>query len=99
MERTIRTRSISSIAASAASVLIAMATAIPAVAEEDELYISNYTGNSVTVYHRTAAGDVMPIRTLAGHGAGLDGPDGLAVDTVNDELIVASQNAECDRRP
>src|SRR5712691_639131 len=56
---------------------------------QEELFVTNQ-GGSVTVYARTANGDVAPLRTLAGAATGLNTPVGLAVDTVNNELAVAN---------
>ena len=59
---------------------------------QNELFVANNGNNSVTVYTRTANGDVAPLRTLVGAATGLNGPSGLAVDTVNNELFVANIN-------
>src|SRR6266496_2907899 len=56
---------------------------------QEELFVTNQ-GGSVTVYARTANGDVAPLRTISGAATGLNGPFGLAVDTVNNELAVAN---------
>ena len=60
----------------------------------DELLVANSArmdGNSsVTVYSRTANGDTAPLRTLSGAATGLSVPFGLAVDTVNNELVVGN---------
>ncbi|HMA29924.1 MAG TPA: hypothetical protein VKS23_08670, partial [Thermoanaerobaculia bacterium] len=56
---------------------------------QDELFVTS--GNSIMVYARTANGNVAPLRTIAGAATGLNAPDGLAVDTVNNELVVANQ--------
>jgi hypothetical protein len=59
---------------------------------EDELFVANFGANSITVYGRTANGDVGPTGTLAGPATGLNGPIGVVVDTVNDELVVTNLN-------
>ena len=59
---------------------------------EDELFVANFDANSITVYSRTASGDVAPTGTLAGAATGLSGPIGVVVDTVNDELMVTNLN-------
>jgi DNA-binding beta-propeller fold protein YncE len=59
---------------------------------QEELFVTNAVNNSVTVYSRTASGSPAPIRTLAGAATGLSNPVGLAVDTVNNELVVANNN-------
>ena len=45
---------------------------------------------SITVYSRTPSGADVPLRTLSGGATELASPRGLAVDTVNDELIVVN---------
>ena len=57
---------------------------------QDELFVTNGGGDSVTVYARTANGNMAPIRTISGGATGLSTPRGLAVDTVNNELAVAN---------
>jgi len=58
----------------------------------NELFVANSNGsaNSITVYSRTASGNTAPTRTLSGASTGLSSPDGIAVDTVNNELFVAN---------
>jgi hypothetical protein len=59
----------------------------------DEVLISNQVGGmqgSVTVYPRTASGNVAPIRTLSGPATGLSTAQVLALDPVHDEIVVAS---------
>src|SRR5690349_10364966 len=57
---------------------------------QGELFVTNQNANSVTVYARTANGDVAPLRTISGAATGLNLPEGLAVDSVNNELVVAN---------
>jgi len=57
---------------------------------QDELIVTNFNGNSVTVYPRTASGNVTPIRTLTGVATGLNAPLGVAEDLVHGELFVAN---------
>lgn len=61
---------------------------------QDEIFVAN-GNNSITVHARTANGNVAPLRTLVGAATGLSGPNGIAVDLVNNELIVvnASNNS------
>ncbi len=59
---------------------------------QDELFVSNSNSNSVTVYARTASGNAAPIRVLAGNATGLGNPSGIAVDLVNDELLVVNKS-------
>ena len=59
----------------------------------DELFVVNYRvadGGSVTVFSRTASGDVAPIRILQGPGTLLKDPQGIALDLGRDEIIVAN---------
>lgn len=58
---------------------------------QDEIYVSNNNGNSVTVYARNAAGNAAPLRVLAGNATGLNSPSGIAVDLRNNELLVANK--------
>ncbi len=51
---------------------------LPAAAQ-DELYVANAGGDSITVYSRTADGNVTPLRTISGGLTGLSGPVGLAL--------------------
>ena len=60
----------------------------PALAQ-GELFVTNFSNNSVTVYSRTVAGNTAPIRTLSGPLTGLNASlSRLVVDTVNNELVV-----------
>ncbi len=45
---------------------------------------------SVTVYKRTDTGNVLPQRTIMGAQTGLKDPEGVGVDTVNDEIVVTN---------
>jgi len=61
----------------------------------NELFVANYkvaSGGSITVYSRTANGNVAPVRTIQGNATGLNLPQGLALtlDLVHDEIVVAS---------
>lgn len=56
---------------------------------QNELFITNDGGNSVTVFPRTASGDPAS-RIIAGAATGLSRPKGIAVDTVNNEIYVAN---------
>ena len=67
--------------------MLVVVGAAPAFAQ-DEMFVTNAT--SITVYARTANGNVAPVRTLAGAATGLNFPVGVAVDLVNNELIVAN---------
>jgi DNA-binding beta-propeller fold protein YncE len=58
----------------------------------NEIYVANNSARrgSVTVYARTANGNVAPLRTIAGESTELDGPRALSVDTTHNELFVLS---------
>jgi DNA-binding beta-propeller fold protein YncE len=55
----------------------------------NELLIASNNTSAVTVYSRTANGNVAPLRTISGVSTGLT-PNGLAVDPVNNEIVVAN---------
>ena len=57
---------------------------------QNEIFVDNSSGNSVTVYSRTATGNVAPVRTISGAATGLNSPEGVAVDPLNNELFVAN---------
>lgn len=60
----------------------------------DEIGVSNYAGNRITVYQRTATGDVSPVRTISGADTGLNVPIGLAYDQTNDEIAVSNAGSD-----
>ena len=60
---------------------------------QEELAVVDTSNNSVTVYARTASGDVAPLRTLSGGATGLNSPAGLALDLVHDFLTALLENA------
>ena len=45
---------------------------------------------SITVYSRTAEGDAAPVRTIQGSKTGLNWPNGIYLDPVSDQLVVAN---------
>ncbi len=45
----------------------------------NELYVVNTINNSITVYSRTANGNIAPVRTISGGTTGLNGPAWIAV--------------------
>ena len=51
-----------------------------------EVFVTNYLGDSVTTYSRTVRGFRAPLRSITG----LSAPAGVAVDTVNNEILVAN---------
>lgn len=56
----------------------------------DELVVAN--SNSIMVYSRTASGNAAPLRKIQGHDTGLADAQGVTVDLVNDELLVANNS-------
>jgi len=50
--------------------------------------IFTYTGNTITVYSREANGDVAPIRVIKGPDTQVKRPYGIAVDPINDILVI-----------
>jgi DNA-binding beta-propeller fold protein YncE len=54
-----------------------------------EVFVTNYLGDSVTTYSRTVRGFRTPLRSITG----LSAPAGVAVDTVNNEILVANINS------
>lgn len=68
-----------------------------------EIFVANLLGDSsgppffaegsVTVYNRTDTGDVAPKRKIAGAFTNMKGPWSLALDLVNDELVIANNDA------
>ena len=59
-------------------------------ARAQELFVANGTGNTITVYSRTASGDTAPLRTLGGGSTGLNAPRGIALDLIHDEMFVTN---------
>jgi hypothetical protein len=60
---------------------------------QDEIFVTNASNNSVTVYSRIATGNAAPLRTISGAATGISLPQGVAVDTVNDEVAVANSSS------
>lgn len=60
-------------------------------AVNNEVFVTNVGNDSITVYSRTANGNVAPIRTIAGAATGLSSVATLAVDTTNNEIVVANE--------
>jgi DNA-binding beta-propeller fold protein YncE len=49
-----------------------------------------FVPSSVTIFDGDATGDVAPLRTIQGPASQIDWPMGVAVDEINNELIVAN---------
>jgi DNA-binding beta-propeller fold protein YncE len=56
----------------------------------DENARGRFVPSSLSVYDGDASGDVAPLRTIQGPASQLDWPMGVAVDEVNNEIIVAN---------
>ena len=58
----------------------------------NEIFVTNRgsSAQSITVYSRTASGNVAPVRTIAGPDTGLNSPGGVTLDPANDEIYVTS---------
>lgn len=54
-----------------------------------ELYVSNYTGQSITIFDPGAAGNVAPVRTISGVSTGINGPYALTQD-VSGQIYVSN---------
>jgi hypothetical protein len=57
----------------------------------DEIFVVDQASNSITVYTRTANGNVAPVRALSGPATGLALPGGVFADSLNDELFITNQ--------
>lgn len=62
-----------------------------------DVYVPNPNGASITVYATTSAGNVAPVRTIAGPATGLDTSYSLAIDNIHHELFVADFQGEAVR--
>lgn len=49
------------------------------VEAQEELFVANTLAQSITVYSRTANGNIAPLRTISGPATGLNNPLGLVV--------------------
>lgn len=61
----------------------------------DELLVANYKvsgGGSIVVFPRTATGNFPPLRTVQGPQTRFDQPQGLVLDLVHDEIVVANSS-------
>jgi hypothetical protein len=53
------------------------------------IYVTNLSNNSVTVYAAGASGDIAPISTIIGTSTGLNNPEGIALD-IKGNIYVAN---------
>ena len=58
-----------------------------------EIWTTQNSGHSITVYSRSANGAATPLRTIVGASTTLNGPAGIAVDTTNNLVYVANGGA------
>jgi len=56
----------------------------------DESARGRFVPSSITIYDGDASGDVAPLRTIQGPTSQVDWPMGVAVDEVNNEIVVAN---------
>src|SRR5262249_9790704 len=57
---------------------------------QEELFVADYSSDTITAYSRTAKGNTGPTRTLSGPATLLRNPYGLFVDTGHKELVVGN---------
>jgi DNA-binding beta-propeller fold protein YncE len=67
---------------------VALLATVPSVWAQGQIFVTNYGGNSITVYSRKAVGDVAPTYTILGQLG--DGPHQIAINHRSSELIVAN---------
>jgi hypothetical protein len=66
--------------------VVSLLAGVRSVRAQDEIFVTNFN-NSVTVYARTANGNVAPVRSFSG---GLTNPQGIAIDLAHDEVFVVN---------
>ncbi len=59
----------------------------------NDVLVPSTLENAVLVFNRTDAGDVAPKRVIQGSLTGIGKPQGIAVDTVNNEIALANEGA------
>ena len=72
--------------------LLLTAVQVPAAWAQGQIFVANYTGDSITVYPRTAAGEVAPSYTIPAQLG--DAPHQVAINHRAGELIVANTIAD-----
>lgn len=60
---------------------IAGIVSLASAAFAQELFVTNFDGDSITVYNRTDNGNVAPLRTIVGAATGLNGPKDIALSS------------------
>src|SRR5215470_15855610 len=71
------------------AILLGLGLVAPAARAQEELFVTN-GDNAIRVYARYAGGDAAPLRTIAGGSTQLSNPQGIVVDRVHDEILVAN---------
>lgn len=71
--------------------LVVSAAQVPAAWAQSQIFVTNYTGDTITVYPRSAAGSVAPSLTIPAQLG--DGPHQIAINHRAGELIVANNIA------
>ncbi len=56
----------------------------------DEIFVTNFFNDTVSIYDKLAKGDAAPKRVIDGPNTGLFGAYGIFVDSVNDEIFVTN---------
>jgi len=57
------------------------------------LFVANDADDSILVFKATDKGDATPIRVIKGPNTGIKNPPGIALDTKNNEITIASMGA------
>src|SRR5262245_40283865 len=70
--------------------LLAGGLGLGAAWAQEEIFVTNSDTRTVTVYNRTANGDVAPLRMIGGPATKLGIPYGIAVDSAHGEVFVAN---------
>jgi hypothetical protein len=73
------------------SALLATVGYVPAAWAQNQIFVTNYSGDKITVYPRSASGDIAPSFTILGQLG--DGPHQIAINHRGGELIVTNNVA------
>ena len=62
---------------------------------DGNIYVANFTGNngSISVFAPGSNGNASPIASIAGANTGLDGPDGVTLDSAATSIFQIEQVA------